>query len=132
MGLLVAIVLVHFLITLAHGAAHSGAQVGLGPAGMAFVIAVIEAGPLVGLVLAFIRPVAGAALVAATMAGAFLFGVINHFIIVSADHVSQVAPPWHTPFTATAVLLAVVELAAAWVAVRCMTRVLRISPISSI
>ena len=125
-GGLTALVLGHFAITIAHGAAHGGAGVALGPAGIAFVIAVIEVAPLAGLALAWFRPQTGAWLIAASMAGAFLFGFINHFIIVSPDHVSQVAPAYRLSFGTTAVLLAVTEAAAAFVGLRAATRTVEV------
>jgi hypothetical protein len=45
------------------------------------------------------------------MAGSLVFGVVNHFVIVSPDHVSHVPAEWSTLFTVTAVLLAVLEAA---------------------
>ena len=72
-----------------------------------------ESGPLAGLAVSRSRPAAGGWIVAATMAGALVFGVANHFIIDAADHVSHVEPRWRALFTATAVLLAVTELGGA-------------------
>jgi hypothetical protein len=115
---LAAIVLGHFLITLAHGAAHQGAHVALGPASMIFVVIVIEVAPLAGLVWSIWRRRAGARLVAASMGAALLFGVINHFLVISPDHVMHVEPAWRTSFGLTAALLAVTELAGAVVALR--------------
>ena len=120
--MLAAVVLGHLLITFAHGAAHSGAQVALGPAGMAFVLAVIEVAPVAGLIWAIRHPRSGGWIVAASMTAAFLFGLINHFLVISPDHVTQVEPAWRTTFAATAVLLAVTELAGAALGVRCAMR----------
>ena len=49
--------------------------------------------------------------VAATMAGSLVFGIVNHFVIVSPDHVSHVAAEWRTLFGTTAALLVATELA---------------------
>jgi hypothetical protein len=106
---LTTVVLIHLVVSIAHGAAHSGAQVLLGPAGMLFVYVVIMAGPLVGIAVAARLPQAGAAIVAVTMAASLVFGLINHFIIQGADHVAHVAPAWRTMFGSTAALLVVVE-----------------------
>ena len=87
---------------------------------------VIIAGPLVGLVWSRItHSSAGAWLIAATMAGALLFGLVNHFLIVSPDHVSQVPVPWRLWFGATAVLLLITEAVGAGVGVWCATGVAR-------
>jgi hypothetical protein len=104
-----AVVLGHLAVNIVHGRAHEGAQVPLSVAAALFVYLVILAGPLVGLVLSVWRPVAGAWIVAATMAGALVFGLVNHFIIAGPDHVDHVAAPWRTLFGVTAALLIVSE-----------------------
>lgn len=87
-----------------------------------FIYAVIVAGPLAGLWLARSRPRAGGWLVAATMAGALVFGLVNHFVISSPDHVNHVAAQWRMLFASTAVLLVITEgigtAAGAWFATR--------------
>jgi hypothetical protein len=110
-GWLAAIVLGHLFVTLIHGAAHNGGHVGLSFGSNLFVLLVIVAAPLVGLAVAFRAPRLGGSIVAASMAAALLFGLVNHFIIISPDHVSQVAAEWRGSFTATAVLLIVTEAA---------------------
>jgi len=82
-----------------------------------FIIVVIEIGPLAGLLLSRSRPAAGGSIVAATMAGALVFGVINHFVLGGADHVSQVAADWRVLFASTATLLALTEIAGAGAAI---------------
>jgi hypothetical protein len=110
-SLLALVVFTHAAVTIFHGAAHAGAQVFLGLAGNAFVLLVIEAGPLVGLWLSRSRPTAGGWLVAATMAGALVFGVANHLMIAGPDHVAHVASEWRPLFATTAALLVVTEVA---------------------
>ena len=124
---LAAVVLAHLAVSMVHGAAHSGAQVALGPAGAAFVYLVILAGPLVGLAVAWRLPQLGSAVVAATMAGSLAFGLVNHFIIQGTDHVAHVAPAWRTLFASTAALLAVVEAAGTAIGVRTAVRARRTS-----
>ena len=87
--MLAAVVIFHLIVSVIHGAAHSGARVFLPFAGNLFVYIVILAGPLAGLALSLWRPQAGAALVAVTLAGSFAFGLVNHFIIPGADHVAH-------------------------------------------
>ena len=108
---LIAVVLTHLAITSIHGRAHEGAHVPLSFAGTLFVYIVILAGPLVGLALSRWRPRAGAWIVALTMAGALVFGLINHFLIDGSDHVANVAAAWRSLFGATAVLLLLSEAA---------------------
>jgi hypothetical protein len=123
---LATIVLVHLAINVLHGRAHSGAQVPLSPAATLFVYIVILAGPLAGLVISRWRPTAGGWIVAASLAGALVFGLINHFIIAGPDHVDHVAAAWRTLFRVTAVLLLASEAAgtaiAVWFAVRRVRR----------
>ena len=108
---LIAVVLTHLAITSIHGRAHEGAHVPLSFAGTLFVYIVILAGPLVGLGLSRWRLRAGAWIVATTMAGAFVFGLVNHFLIDGSDHVANVAAQWRSLFGATAVLLLLSEAA---------------------
>jgi F0F1-type ATP synthase membrane subunit a len=119
---LAGIVFFHLIVSFVHGAAHSGARVFLPFAGTLFVYIVILAGPFVGLALSRWRPRAGAGLIAATMTGALVFGVVNHFIIPGSDHVAHVARDWQTQFAVTAVLLAVLEAAGAVVGFRLALR----------
>jgi hypothetical protein len=111
-----AVVLVHLVITFAHGAAHATADVQLGAWGMAFVLAVIELGPILGLVWMRWNRVAGAWLVAAAMFGALLFGLVNHFVIPGPDRVDAVTGPAGVGFRVTAVLLLISEAAGTLVA----------------
>ena len=114
---LAAAVVVHLGISIAHGSAHTGAQVPLPFAATLFVYIVILAGPLAGLALWRWRPRAGAWIVAASMAGALVFGLVNHFLIDGQDHVARVAADWRTLFGVTAALLVVSEAAGAAIGV---------------
>lgn len=127
MKALSAVVLIHLALSFVHGAAHTGAAVALDPAGTAFVYIVILAGPLVGLAVAARWPLAGSAIVALTMAGSLVFGLINHFIIQGTDHVAHVAEAWRPLFASTAALLALVEAAGTAIGVRGALRVRRAS-----
>ena len=106
---LTAAVLAHLVVSIAHGSAHSGAQVPLSPAANLFVFVVILAGPLAGLALTWPAPRIGGWVIAITMAGSLVFGLVNHFVVASPDHVAHVAAEWRTLFTTTAVLLALTE-----------------------
>jgi hypothetical protein len=115
--ILPAVVLAHLAISIAHGRAHTGAAVPLPLAGALFVYIVILAGPLAGLALWRWRARAGAWIVAASMAGALIFGLVNHFIMDGADHVARVAVDSRTLFGVTAALLVVSEAAGAAVGI---------------
>jgi hypothetical protein len=135
-GLLAAVVLVHLAVSIVHGAAHIRAHVDLNAAGTAFVYIVILAGPLAGLAVTMsgsragatgARRRLGAAIVAASMAGALVFGLVNHFFIEGADHVAHIAREWRALFASTAALLAVIEAAGTVIGVRGAVRVRRAS-----
>jgi hypothetical protein len=119
---LTAVVLVHLVISVAHGRAHDGAAVPLPLAGTLFVYIVILAGPLIGLAMWRWRPAAGGWIVAASMIGALVFGLVNHFILDGQDHVAHVAPEWRMLFGVTAALLVVSEALGAGIALWSTTR----------
>ena len=109
--LLAAVVFGHLIVNFIHGAAHSGARIPMTLAANLFIWIVILAGPVVGWWISRSRPVAGGWIVAAMMAGSLVFGIVNHFVIVSPDHVNHVAVEWRTLFVITAVLLLLFESA---------------------
>jgi hypothetical protein len=115
------LVLGHFAVTLVHGAVHAAAVVPMTLAANVFIVLVIEIGPIAGLLMLRSSPAPGAWIIATTLGGALIFGIVNHFVIVSADHVTHIAARWRELFTTTAVLLAITETAgtaaAAWYAV---------------
>lgn len=115
---LTAAVLCHLIVSMVHGAAHTGAQVPLSPAANLFVFTVIVAGPIVGLALTWPAPRIGSWLVAITMAASLVFGLVNHFVLASPDHVAHVAREWRSLFTTTAVLLALTETLGSGLAIR--------------
>ena len=106
---LTAAVLVHLVVSIAHGAAHSEAHVPLSHGANLFVFGVIVTGPLVGLASAWWAERIGSWVIAITMASGLVFGCVNHFMLAGPDHVSQVAEPWRPMFATTAALLAAIE-----------------------
>ncbi len=104
-----AIVLAHLVVSMVHGVAHTQAHVPLSLAANLFVYIVILAGPLIGLALTWWTPRLGGWLIALSMAGSLVFGLVNHFVLTSPDHVAHVDPQWRSLFATTAVLLAVTE-----------------------
>jgi hypothetical protein len=119
---LTSVVFLHLAISIVHGQAHAGAAIPLPLAATLFVYIVILAGPLAGLALTRWRPVAGAWVVAATLGGALVFGLINHFIIAGPDHVDHVAQAWRLQFRITALLLVASEAAGVVIGVRSALR----------
>jgi ABC-type xylose transport system permease subunit len=106
---LTATVLAHLVVSMVHGVAHTQANVPLSLAANLFVYIVILAGPLIGLALTWWTPRLGGWLIALSMAGSLVFGLVNHFVLTSPDHVAHVDPQWRSLFATTAVLLAVTE-----------------------
>jgi hypothetical protein len=118
-------VLVHLAVSVVHGTAHNGANVAMSAASTAFVFAVILIGPLVGLAAWPIAPRTGAWIVAVTMFGSLVFGLVNHFLIAGPDHVSHVAAPWRAMFGTTAALLVVTEALGSGVGIWCAAQARR-------
>jgi predicted outer membrane lipoprotein len=109
-GLLTLIVLAHLAVSVVHGWAHTGAVVPISPTSNIFILVVIVAAPLVGVAVLWFFSIAGGAwLLAFSLAAAFVFGVVNHFVLESPDHVARVAAQWQVSFGVTAVLLALTE-----------------------
>ena len=106
---LAAVVFVHLVVSAVHGTAHDRAHVPLSLWANVFVYVVILAGPLAGLALTWWNARVGGWVIALTMAGSLVFGVVNHFLLSSPDHIAHVDPQWRPLFTVTAVLLALTE-----------------------
>ena len=106
------IVVLHAAALLAHEGAHRLLGVDLAFWQAVFAYSVIVAGPLVALALLWVRPRAGFALLALSMAGALLFTVYHHYVGVSPDHVAHLPPGQARGlFRWTAAALALLEAA---------------------
>ncbi len=88
-GWLAVVILAHLLVTLLHGRAHAIAAVPLSTVSAAFIGIVIVAAPLAGLAMTRYTGTAGQWTIACSMTGAFVFGLVNHFVIESPDHVAH-------------------------------------------
>jgi hypothetical protein len=121
------VVIAHLLVSLVHGMAHTEARIPMSTTANLFVIVVILVGPLVGLLLLWRFERVGGRLIAATLSASFLFGLVNHFLLVSPDHVAQVAAQVRPLFTVTAALLAMTEGLGAVLAVRFVRGSLQLS-----
>ncbi|HKE58086.1 MAG TPA: hypothetical protein VKB46_15340 [Pyrinomonadaceae bacterium] len=106
-----AIILVHLIVSMIHGYAHTQALVTLSAVGQIYVIVVIILAPLLGGALLYSRRLkTGALLAALSLAGSFVFGLVYHFLLPGSDNVMEVHGEWHMMFMWTAVMLAVLEL----------------------
>lgn len=114
------IVVVHAAVVVVHGLAHRAQRIEMSLAANVFIVLVIVIGPFAALVLLRLgRHRKGALSLAATMAGSFLFGLWNHFLIHGADHIADVQDGfWKLPFQATAWLLLATEGAGCAIAFR--------------
>ena len=110
------LVLVHLVITVAHGAAHRELQIGLGSPENLFVGLVVVIAPVLAMGLAWgSRQRFGLKLFAASMFASLLFGLYHHFLVKGADHVhSQPPATWGKAFVVTAYGLLITEGLGAW------------------
>ena len=115
-----AVVLIHLLVNIFHGAAHWELHIDLTSAETIFVVIVILIGPLAAMALLWTpRQRLGLGLLALTMAGSLAFGLYHHFVAMGPDHVTaQGAGFWGTTFIVTACLLFLTEGAGTYVALR--------------
>ena len=121
------VVLVHLVVNVLHGQAHTSLGVGLSSWQQVYVIVVILLAPLVALVLSLTRLLRlGLWLLFVSMLGALVFGACYHYVIISADHVAHLpAGDARGMFRVTALLLLITE--ALGVAVAGLSLKLRVS-----
>lgn len=105
------VVIAHTLISALHGLAHLLIPVPISVLQALFITGVISVLPIVAVVLVWRQQVKWASTVLlVSMAGSLLFGLYNHFVVISPDHFSQMPPTsLGVLFQVTAVLLAVSE-----------------------
>ena len=108
-----AIVVLHTLVTLVHGAAHVSESVYGSVLDTIFIVVVIWFAPIGAILLLQMRRwQMGSVILLVAMAGSLLYGVYNHFILPGPDNVvSFPAGVWQGYFQVTAVLLAIIEAA---------------------
>ena len=114
------IVLIHLVVNLLHGTAHSRLHIGLDPIGQLFVAVIILVCPLLAMALLWthLQP-AGLILLGVSMAASLFFGVYHHFVIASPDDVGQQGSGiWANLFAVSAWLLAITEGLGVYIAVR--------------
>jgi hypothetical protein len=111
-------VLLHLVVVLLHGRAHTELGVGLSNWQQAYVMFVILLAPLVAMVISWTRIArAGVWLLFLSLLGALIFGGVYHYIVISNDHVAHLPPgDARGLFQVTAVLLLVTETAGVLVA----------------
>lgn len=113
------IVVLHAIVHGLHGLAHMKIPVPLSSLQSVFIVAVIFLTPIIAATLlwtTFDR--VGSWLLLSSMAGAILFGLYNHLLVISPDHVSQVSfTSWGLLFQITAMLTLIVDGFGCWIGV---------------
>ena len=114
-----AIVIFHLIAHGLHGLAHTEIPVLLSLIQSLFVGVVILLTPIIASVLLWTRfDRIGSWLLLSSMAGAILFGIYNHLIVISPDHVSHVSfAGWGLLFQATAFFTLIVDALGCWIGV---------------
>ena len=114
----IACVLGHGLVGTVHGLAHKHMVIDLTFLQKLFILFVITLAPLLSGLLLWTRfRRVGAVLLLFSMLGSLIFGMVNHFLIASPDHVlHSPASAWRLTFQATAVLLVITECLGCWIA----------------
>lgn len=93
----------HLAVAVAHGATHELVPVGLPAELNALVALTTFLGPVAGVALARRGHRLGVPVFTVSLAGAFLLGLVLHFLVENPDHVHAVpAGPWQGPFQASA------------------------------
>jgi hypothetical protein len=118
------LVAIHLIATLWHGSAHTQLDVTLSLAQTVFVYVVILIAPLVAAALVWTRRQRlGLWVFFLSMLGAFLFGVYQHYVLVSPDNIGHLPPgppAAHAQFVASAAVIALLELGASTYAAFCL------------
>jgi hypothetical protein len=111
----IAIIALHAMVVVAHGAAHSTLKILMNSWQNAYIFVVIVLLPLVAGFLIWKRARGGYLILFLSMLGALVFGGYYHFVLAGADNVSTVGHhamrSWAQLFQASAALLALVEFA---------------------
>ena len=108
----ISIVILHAVITIPHGMAHSNLHIQMNLWQNIYILLVINVLPLLAAVLIWRRKQIGFLLLLFSMAGSFIFGVFYHFIAAGPDNVASLTThPWTNTFKWSADLLALTEAA---------------------
>lgn len=105
------VVVIHAIVSAIHGLAHQEIPIPLSLFQSLFVGIVIFLAPIIAAVLLWTQfDRIGNWLLLSSMAGSGLFGLYNHYIVISSDHVSQVSlAGWGLVFQITAFLIPLVD-----------------------
>jgi hypothetical protein len=106
-----AIAVIHAIANGLHGLAHVEIPVALSLLQGLFIGLVIFLIPIIAVVLLWTQFYRiGSWLLIGSLAGSLLFGIYNHFLVITPDHVSQVSfADWGLLFQVTAVAIIIVD-----------------------
>ncbi|MGB7892288.1 MAG: hypothetical protein WCF82_10365 [Microcoleus sp.] len=106
-----AIAILHVIANGLHGLAHVEIPVSLSQLQSLFVGFVVVLTPLIAAALLWTKFYRfGSWLLLGSITGSLLFGIYNHFLVISPDHVSQVSfTGWGLLFQITAFLIVIVD-----------------------
>jgi len=115
-----AVVIIHLVVSTIHGLTHLGDSVIPGPVDLAFIVIVISVAPILAAILLWRKQQSvGAMLLALSMAGALLYGLVQHFLLPGPDNVTQQGPGlWPLIFQITALLFVPLEALGCWLGLR--------------
>ena len=118
------LVIVHLAASLWHANAHTHLGIELSTEQTLFVYIIVIIAPVVAAILVWTRYVSmGLWLFFLSMLGSFLFGAYQHYVLVSPDNISHLAPGTpksHSHFITSADIIALVELASALYGAFCL------------
>lgn len=117
------IVVIHAIAHGLHGLAHEEIPVPLSLVQSLFIGVVILLAPIIAAILLWTQFYRiGSWLLLSSMVGAIVFGIYNHFLVISADHVSQVSlQGWGLLFQVTALLTLIVDGFGCWIGTWALT-----------
>jgi hypothetical protein len=120
------LVIVHLIASLWHGSAHTHLGIELSTEQALFIYIIVIIAPVVAAILVCTRyALTGLWVFFLSMLGSFLFGVYQHYMLVSPDNINHLptsTPESHSHFIASAGVIAVVELASALYGAFCLGR----------
>jgi hypothetical protein len=119
------IVVIHAIAHGLHGLAHQQIPVPLSLFQAVFVGVVILLAPIIAAVLLWTQFYRiGSWLLLYSMAASIMFGIYNHYIVISPDHVSHVSfVGWGLVFQVTAILTLIVDGLACWISISALKAV---------
>jgi hypothetical protein len=113
------IVIIHAIAHGLHGLAHQKIPIPLSLFQSLFIGIVILLAPIIAAVLLWTQfSRLGSWLLLSSMIGAIAFGIYNHYIFISPDHVSHVAfTDWGMLFQITAILTLIIDGLGCWISI---------------